>query len=162
MIARAFERAGADQDALVDEVLKVASGRGARGAGDRNVILGAQAALEALHPFPENPCESLFLPFIEPTFDPLVELRLLDQEIDHALCRILRLQNRVGEIHKPRRDFVVPAALVERVVIRFLVLLDGLRKRDQRRLAESLGQGLFGERARNAPVAVFNGWMVTK
>ena len=39
MVARAFERAGAHQHALVDEVLKVARGRGARGAGDRNVGL---------------------------------------------------------------------------------------------------------------------------
>jgi len=78
MVARAFKRAGADQDAHVDEVLKVARGRGARGAGDRNVILGAQAALESLHPFPEDPGESVFLLLIEQTLDPVVELGFLD------------------------------------------------------------------------------------
>jgi hypothetical protein len=41
VIARAFERTGADQDALVDEILRVGRGRGMRGARDRNVILGA-------------------------------------------------------------------------------------------------------------------------
>jgi hypothetical protein len=45
VVARAFERASAGQDALVDQVLKVARGRGARSAGDRNVILSAQAGL---------------------------------------------------------------------------------------------------------------------
>ncbi len=35
MVARAFEYAGADQDTLDNEVLKVARGRGARSAGDR-------------------------------------------------------------------------------------------------------------------------------
>src|SRR5262245_62284593 len=44
---------------------------------------------------------------------------------------------------------------MKRLVIRFLVFLDGLRERDQRWLAESLGQGLFGQRARNASVAIF-------
>ena len=49
VVARAFERAGEDRDALVN-VVKIARGRGARSAGDRNVILSAQASLEALHP----------------------------------------------------------------------------------------------------------------
>ena len=155
MVARAFERAGANQDVLVDEVLKVACGGGARGTGDRNVILSAQAALEALHPFPEDPGEGLFLPLIELTLDPVVEHCFLDQKVDHALCRLLRLQNSVSEIHKPRRNFIVFAAALERLVVRFLVPLDGLRERNQRRLAESLGQSLFGQRARNASVAVF-------
>lgn len=78
MVARAFERAGAVQAALVNEVLKVARGRGSRGAGDRNVILGAQAALEAIHPLVEDPGESFFLPLIELTLDPVVELGFLD------------------------------------------------------------------------------------
>ena len=95
VVARAFECAGADEDALVDEVLKVARGGGARGARDRNIILGAQAALKTLHPFAEDPGESFFLPLIEPTLDPVVELGFLDQEVDHALCRVLRLQNSV-------------------------------------------------------------------
>src|SRR5918996_3123192 len=73
VVARAFERAGADQDALVNEILKVAGGRGARSAGDRNVILGAQAALEALHPFAENQGENFFLSLIELTLDFVVE-----------------------------------------------------------------------------------------
>ena len=55
MVARAFKRAGADQDALVNDVLKIARCRGARGAGDRNVILGAQTALEVLHSLAEDP-----------------------------------------------------------------------------------------------------------
>ena len=80
----------ADHDAIVDEVLNVTHGRGARGAGDRNVILGAQAALEALHPFAEDPGESFFLPLIELTLDPVVELRFLHREVDHALCRDAR------------------------------------------------------------------------
>ncbi len=126
MVARAFERARADQDPLAHKVLKVARGRGARGTGDRNVILGAQAALEALHSFVEDPGESFFLPLIELTLDSVVELGFLDQEVDHTLRRVLRLQNSVCEISKPRRDFVVPAALVERLVIRVFVLLDGL------------------------------------
>lgn len=58
VVGRAFERASAGQDALVDEFLKVARGRGACSASDRNVILGAQAALEALHPFAEDPGKS--------------------------------------------------------------------------------------------------------
>lgn len=44
-----------DQDPLVDEVVKIPGSRSARGAGDRNIVLGAQAAFEALHSFAENP-----------------------------------------------------------------------------------------------------------
>ena len=95
VVARAFERAGSDQDALVDEILKVARGRGARSTGDRNVILGAQAALEALHSFAEDPGESFFLPLIEPTLDPVVELRFLDQE--DRLTHLLR-SSKVAEL----------------------------------------------------------------
>ena len=112
MVARALERASAGQDALVDEVLKVARGRRAGGPCDRNVVLGAQAAFETLDPFAEDSGESFLLPLIELILDLVVELGFADQKVNHALCRFLRAQYDVGKIPEPCRDFVVPAAAV--------------------------------------------------
>ena len=44
---------------------------------------------------------------------------------------------------------------LESLVISLPVALDGLRERDERRLAECLGERFFRKRARNPAVAVF-------
>jgi hypothetical protein len=155
VIARAFEGAGALQHAFIDEILEVPRGRRAGSAGDGNVILRTQSTFEALQPFAEDPRDGFFLALVELTFVPVIEFHFLDQKVDHALRCILRLQNGVRKIHERFRDFVVAAAALERLVISLPVSLDGLRERDERRLAECLGERFFRKRARNPAVAVF-------
>ena len=53
MVARALERAGAGEDAFVDEVLKIARAV-ARARRDRNVILSAEPSFETFDSFAED------------------------------------------------------------------------------------------------------------
>src|SRR5882724_3231026 len=102
MVARALECASAGEDTFVDEVLKIACGSGAGGAGDRDVILSAEPSFETLDSFAEDSAESFLLPLIESILDSVVELGFLDQKFAHALGCFLRLQNGFAEIHQPR------------------------------------------------------------
>src|SRR5215467_9862829 len=153
-IPRVPQLAGARESSLVYEVLQIACRRRARGLCDADIVLGAQATLEAIDALLEHAGDRFRLALIQLATHTLVELRLCNIEIDAPDRRVLRFDNRVSEICHPISDLdVLVVALKCRVVVLALTL-NRVGQRNQCRLAECLGQRFFRERASNASVPI--------
>ena len=154
-IAGRFAFTGADKYAFLDEVVQIARCCRARGAYDRDVVFSAQAALESFDAFAENAGENFFLPCVQRATHLVIELGFLDKELDRLLCIVLRRQYRFCEIGEPVVDLVVFVVAFQRVVVGLFALLDGMGKRDQRRLSQGLCQGFLSQTTRDPTIAVF-------
>jgi hypothetical protein len=80
-----------------------------------------------------------------------------DEEGDPRQRHLLRLQNDLGEPDQPASDVQRFLVDLELVVIGLPVPFDRIRQRDQARLADVLGKGLFRQGAAEATIAIFEG-----
>lgn len=145
---------GPVQRALLDQVLQI-PGRGrARCAGDGDVILGAEPALEPLGALSEHALDHLGLPVVQLIAELAVELRLGDEEGNPHQCDLLCVEHRLAEPQKPRGHIQRLLVGFELVVIALAVAFDRVGQCDQARLTDILRKGLFSQSAAQAAIAV--------
>ena len=146
---------GLGECALLDKVLQISCRGRARRSGDADVILCAQAALEAVDAFAEYAGDDFLLTLVERAAMLLVELRLGDVEIDAPDGVVLRFQNRVREICRASRDLSLLVVALQCRVIVLALALNRVGERDQAGLTKILRERFFRERAADAAIAVF-------
>jgi hypothetical protein len=112
-----------------------------------DVIVGSQAALETGLPFAKRPRDSFLLALIELPAKPVEALGFGDEKIEHPPGIVMRIQNSLCEVNQPLGDLVPPVAALQHVVIGISIAVDGVRKSDQRGLAQPLRDGLLGDGA---------------
>jgi hypothetical protein len=146
MVSRVAQYAALCKGPLLDETLQVPRRRCSGRAGDADIVLSAQAALETVDPLPEHAGNCFLLPFVQVPPQAFIELGLRNVEI-HALERVLlRVENRVGKVGQPASDFVVLVVALKRGVIVLAPALDRVGQSDQARLPEVLRQRFFRKR----------------
>ena len=109
--------------------------------------------MKPFEPFAGHTGKNFFLPGVQSSPHPVVELGFLDQEIHHPLGVILGVQNDRRKIVYPFIDGVILVAPLQHAIIGSPLLLDDLGERDQNRLAKRLRQDFLGEAPRNTAVA---------
>ena len=95
---------GLSQCPPLDKVLQISCRCRTRRSGDADIILCAQAALEAVDALAEYPSDDFLLTLVERAAMLLVELRLGDVEIHTPDGFVLGFQNRVRKIFEPACD----------------------------------------------------------
>ena len=139
---------------LLDEVLQV-PGRGrARGAGDLEVIFGAEPAFEPGRTFPKHPRDSFVLALVQLTAVAVVKVRLADEEPDTFERDLLGREDDLGEPGEPLRHVQRLLVELELVVIGFPFFFDGKGERYEARLANVLRQRLFSQGAAQPAIAI--------
>src|SRR5882724_2330381 len=104
MIPGVTQLSGLSQCALLDQALQISCRRGTGGSGDADIVLCAQAALEAVDACAEYPGDDFLLTLVERAAMLLVELRLGDVEIHTPNGVVLGFQNRIRKIFEPACD----------------------------------------------------------
>jgi hypothetical protein len=127
MVAGALEGSCATKRLLVHEVLQVAGGRGSRGSGEEDVVLGAESAFESARSFTEHAGDHFFLAFIELPSQAVVKLGFGDQELDKLLCVRLSIEDRLGKIDEPAGNLVPLVAALQQFVVGLAATIDGER-----------------------------------
>lgn len=135
VVASAFELAGAGESGFLDEVLEIAGGGGARGAGDEDVFFRAESADETFGAFLEHAEKSFLLTLVQTAVMQVKEAGLGDEELHEELHEGLRVslcfQNGLGEVEQPGGDFEAVIVLFQMGVVRLAGAIDDLRKGDE-------------------------------
>ena len=79
-VTRVSAFAAAREGTDLDKVLQIPRSGRARCPGDRNIVLGAQTAIESIRPFAEHPLNRLGLPFVQLIAMPVIKMCLGDEE----------------------------------------------------------------------------------
>src|SRR3982074_2117849 len=104
MIPGVTQLSGLGPPALLDQALQISCRRGTGRSGDADIVLCAQAALEAVDAFAEYPGDDFLLTLVERAAMLFVELRLGDVKVHTLDGVVLRFQNRVRKIFEPAGD----------------------------------------------------------
>ena len=104
--------------------------------------------------FLKHPQQRLLLPLIKLAFQSVKQFCLVDQKFRESKRALLCFNRYPGEPRKPVRDFILSVGCLQRVVVTCPPDKDGGSQHDERRLTETLSQGLFSNRPSDAAVAI--------
>jgi len=155
MVARIASVSGADQGLVGDQIRQVAGGGGGGGTGNRHVIAGAEAAFEAGGTFAKQAQERFVLARVKLVAQAIEQAGLGDQEFYAGDRFPVGFERRFGEPNEPSRHFQAFIGGFERRVVTLTAVKNSGTQGDQNRLIQPLRQSFFGERPRDASVAVF-------